>query len=124
MPNRPVVLLAVILLSGTLLGGTLDPDPTLEWYVDSVCPDDGIACTVEEAFYGQCRHRIDPQACRTEETRCAGESYCDPRRGGCVCRDTALVNRPDRPRPGSRPPSGRTREAAAAGATPGRAQSG
>ena len=124
MPNRRVFLVSVILLSGSLLGGALDPDPTLEWYVDSLCPDDGIACTIEEAFYGQCRHRIDPEACQSEVTRCAGVAYCDPARGGCVCDGTELVSRPGRPVPGGFPTPGAAPAAAAGASTPGTARSG
>ncbi|HKQ97782.1 MAG TPA: hypothetical protein VJV75_07905 [Candidatus Polarisedimenticolia bacterium] len=123
MPNRRVLLLAVILLTGTPLAGALDPAPVLDWYVDSVCPDDGVACTIEEAFYGQCRHRIDTETCRSEETRCAGESYCDPARGGCVCREGDPVREPrsaaHRPTPRAKPAP-----AAAGDATPGTARSG
>ena len=124
MPNRRVLLIAVVLLAGTPLASAVDPDPILGWYVDSVCPDDGIACTVEEAIYGQCRHRIDPEACRAEETGCGGESYCDPARGGCICRATAVVTRPA-PTAVPDPPGGAPAPAAAAGvATPGTARSG
>lgn len=123
MPNRRVLLLVVVLLTGTPLAGALDPAPVLDWYVESVCPDDGVACTVEEAFYGQCRHRIDTEACRSEEARCGGESYCDPARGGCVCRDDGPVMEPRsaarRPTPPARPAP-----AAADASTPGTARSG
>jgi len=124
MPNRRVLLAAALLLTGTPLASALDPEPVLDWYVDSLCPDDGIACTIEEAYYGQCRHRIDPEACRTAEILCPGESYCDPARGGCVCREITIVSAPDRSPAEDRERSDRRPSAAPDGATPGTARSG
>lgn len=52
MPNRRVAL--ILLLFSPVTGLAAVPD--LSWYVESLCPDDGLACTSEEVVYGQCLH--------------------------------------------------------------------
>jgi concanavalin A-like lectin/glucanase superfamily protein len=85
-PSPSIRLLPILagIVQLTEIAAVVFAAPALTWYVDSLCPDDGIVCTHEALIYDQCEHRPNHDACPSDGVFCNGEERCVAEWGGCV----------------------------------------